>query len=1602
MPKLGINTPKILSQNLFPVVGIGASAGGLDAFKKLIAPIPEDSGMAYILVQHLHPKHDSALSEILQRVSKIPVIEISDNVKVSPNNIYVIPSNKMLIATDGILKLSPREAANKINLPIDIFFSSLAEVHQTHAIGVILSGTGSDGTAGLKHIKDSGGLTLVQDPTTSSYDGMPQSAIDAGIVDFIMAPEKISEKLMELHQVFTEASSDNSDTVKDKINEDGFRQILALLKVRVGVDFNFYKQTTVRRRILRRMVMLQLASVKEYVDYLKKNKTELDILFQDLLIPVTSFFRDTATFDILCETIFPEIIKTEGENNPLRFWIAGCSTGQEAYSIAMCLHEYMNEHISNIKVQIFATDLSEKAIRKARLGIFSKKELEGVSEKRLERFFNKIDGHYQIKKTVRDMCIFAVHNFIKDPPFAKMNFISCRNVLIYLEPFLQKKAFNLFHYALNDRGILLLGKSETTGNASDIFMPFGKKDKYFIKKSVTSKLVNLSTERKETTYQDKSYFMRSKEGKIEDFQKNADDVLLQRYTPVGVVVNEQYDIVEFRGATGEFLEPSSGRASLNVMKMAKEGLSFEIRNALHHAKTTKESFVREGIPINAGKKLVTIEVVPLLNTIDIHFLILFRNTQDFVSNEEIFKKGDQNPATESKGVINRILQLEKELAQAREDMRTITEEQEAANEELQSSNEELLSGSEELQSLNEELETSKEELQSTNEELITVNQELYDRNEEFNQSRRLAEATLAVLHEPLLVLDKNFMVKSANTAFYKIFHITEEETMGKHLFTLLGSSWDIPELRKELSKVQKEREQMVEVEIDFTFPIIGERTICVNIQHMSRESGEQLILMALDDITARRNAENILIENAKIIAKERQLLHGFLNDSPALFAILKEPNHKFEFANTAYLEFIGKKDIIGKTLAELMPELESQGFVKILNEVYETGNPYIAKEKPIFINTGNHKTDNRFLNFNYQAFKDENGKIEGILVFAYDVTELIMSRKHLKRNAEMIKNMYLSSPAFVCTLIGPEYIYELVNESYQKLFGVRDFVNKPLLEALPELVGQGLDKILDNVYETGEIFLGTEMLVWVAYDEGLEPAERYFNFSYQPIFDEDNQITGILVFGYEVTEQIFSRRMRQEDADRFKTLAEVMPQKMNTTDAAGNVDYYNQQWLDYTQMNFEQLKDWDWDKIVHPDDLASTVKKWQYSIDTGKEFNIEQRILRHDGVYHWHLTRAIPHKDSNGKIIAWIGTNTDIDEQMQATEKIRLAEEFSTSVLQSSPDCVKVLDKEGLIFFMNTNGLCLMEIDDFNIMKNKHWADIWGKENKPAVEVALETAFGGNTAHFQAYCPTAKGMPKWWDVIVTPLFSSDGMVTQLISVSRDITDRIQLEQKKDEFISIASHEMKTPLTTAKAYLQLLEMTLEGDETSMLYAKKASDAVGRLNSLITELLDASKIQNGRLNYNVSKFNFSDMIQNTIEDIGHSFPSYQITKTGIISQLFWGDENRLQQVIINLLTNAIKYAPKAFEILVNLTEDENQLTVSVTDKGIGMSENHLKKVFDRYYRVEEHAIQFQGLGIGLYISYDIVMRHGGKMWVESEVGKGSTFYFTLPFENDVQES
>lgn len=836
-----MNTNKTLvrSSNLFPVVGIGASAGGLDAFKRLLKAIPETSGMAYVLVQHLDPSHESVLPALLQKVTNIPVVEIKDDVIVEPDHIYIIPSNKMLLANDGVLELSPRpsKANNERYLPIDIFFTSLAEVHHSHAIGVILSGTASDGTQGLKAIKDHGGITFAQDEATAAYDGMPTSAIQAGVVDFILAPEKIPQKILEITQ------SINKSGNEEQSDEEVFKQILLLLRIRKGTDFTYYKQTTIQRRILRRMVLNKKDTPTAYLKYLRDHSAELDVLFQDLLIPVTSFFRDPKTFDNLYESVFPEIIKNKIAGEPVRIWVAGCSTGEEAYSFAICIKEFLGE--SAEKVQIFATDLSERAINKARTGIYTKSEAEGLTPHHLQRYFTKTQGGYLINKEERDMCVFAVHNFLKDPPFGKVDLISCRNVLIYMEPYLQKKALTTFHYSLNAKGYMLLGKSETSSSVPDLFTFVGKNDKLFIRRGVTGQFVQVATQPREQPASNIPQIIPMRT----DFQKTADDILLSKYTPASVVINEAMDILHFRGSTVNYLEQSPGKPSHNLLKMAKSGLGFELRNILHKVKKEKAAVIKENVPVQGidGLRIINIEAIPLPNLIEPHYMILFHET----SLKANLKAGSRIKK-EDKDLL--ITQLEKELSQTRDDMRSISEDQEAVNEALQSANEELLSSSEELQSLNEELETSKEELQSTIEELTVVNQAMVSLNDQLMIEKNYAEAIVATIREPLVVLDKDLRVSTANRSFYKKFLLNEQNTKGVSVYSLGNGQWDIPALRTLLEAILPEKESFFDFEVAYNYSPTEQRIMLLNAHEILKENGtEKLILLAIGYYGAKEN-----------------------------------------------------------------------------------------------------------------------------------------------------------------------------------------------------------------------------------------------------------------------------------------------------------------------------------------------------------------------------------------------------------------------------------------------------------------------------------------------------------------------------------------------------------------------------------------------------------------------------------------------------------------------------------------------------------------------------------------------------------------------------
>ena len=864
-----------VKENSFPVVAIGASAGGLEAMMELLKYLPPNTGMAFIYVQHLSPDHKSMLTEILSKKTKMKVQEIDDMDKIKPDNVFVIPYNKGIEVTDGHIKLIPRSESTAA-ISIDILFSSLAHAQKERVIGIVLSGSASDGTIGIKDIKHEGGLTFAQDDT-AKFTSMPHSAIAAGVVDFILSPKEIALELARLSK-HPFVKSKNATTVSEDLIENtnpDLKIILNQLHKTTGVDFGAYKMNTIKRRIIRRMLLYKITNLKDYAKLLTKKNEETDILYQDLLINVTSFFRDSDTHKYLKENLFPKLLKRKKEGESLRIWVPACATGEEAYSIAIMLLEIQGGQTTSTPVQIFATDLSEYAIGKARVGVYTKQELETVSPKRIQRFFTKADGSFRVNKAVRDMCVFAPHNILRDPPFSRLDFISCRNLLIYFDTAAQKKALNTFHYALNNDGYLMLGQSENISQSANLFINYNKKYKIFSRKlnSGSQRLPELSprfvpqiVSEKNVPPDNRNKSQKNYSGKHHGLDNAIDEVLVAEFMPASVVINHQMEIVQFRGTTDLFLTHPKGKATFNIIKMARPEIAFELRNAISKVIKTKHRIRKSGIELklNSAIRIVSFEIVPLkIEWEEPLLLILFtEQEQTEIYTQKVNKRNGNSLAKD-----RRIKKLEEELAAAHADALSASQEQEAFAEELQSANEEVVSSNEELQTVNEELETSKEEIESANEELITTNQELQTRNDLLNESYEYSDAIVSTMHEPMLVLGKDLRVKSANKAFYKKFGVTEEQTEGVLLYDLGNQQWNIPALRELLEDIIPKNSQFYNYEVKHTFLNLGEKIMSLNASRVIQKTHrEQLILLIIADITEVRR---LIVEKE---LREKELL----------------------------------------------------------------------------------------------------------------------------------------------------------------------------------------------------------------------------------------------------------------------------------------------------------------------------------------------------------------------------------------------------------------------------------------------------------------------------------------------------------------------------------------------------------------------------------------------------------------------------------------------------------------------------------------------------------------------------------------------------------
>ena len=772
---------------LFPVVGIGASAGGLEAFTEFLRHMPEKTGMAFVLVQHLDPTHGSVLQDILSRATKIPVSEVTDGIVIEPDHVYVIPANTNMAIEGSALRLAARSLIRGQHMPIDYFFRSLAKDRGDRAIGVVLSGTASDGTEGCTAIKAAGGITFAQDEKSAKYDSMPRSAFNSGSVDFVMSPREIGKELVRIskHPYISRVSAEKKEPAEIAQGNE-LAQLFSMVRNATGVDFTHYKQTTLQRRIKRRMVLHKLEKLKDYVRYIKNNPTELDELYKDILIHVTGFFRDAEAFEALRKQVLPSFfLGRKADAGPVRIWVTGCSTGEEVYSIAITILEYVWEQARYIppaagaskEIQIFATDISEVALEHARNGLYSEASVSDVSPERLKRFFMRLDGGYQINKPIREMCIFAKQDLAKDPPFSNLDLITCRNLLIYLGPALQKRVISAMHYGLKPNGYLLLGGSESLGAFADHFALIDKKHKIYQKKKSGARLVTYFTGMEYTSRRLDELRPAKPSMTVFTVEKEVERLLVNRYVPASIVVNDQMEIVQIHGRTGDYLEPASGHPTFSLSRMAREGLLVDLRSALNKAKKDNAAVHKEGVFVrsNGGRREVDLDVIPIRvqGSNERFFVIVFQPPAREAAPPVEKMRGRRGG--KSRGRENVIFRenerLTREVAQLKDQLQPLIEEHETTLEEFKSANEEVLSANEELQSTNEELETAKEELQSSNEELTTLNEELQNRNAELSSANNDLLNLLANVNIPVVMVGNDLRIRRFTPLAEKLLNL---------------------------------------------------------------------------------------------------------------------------------------------------------------------------------------------------------------------------------------------------------------------------------------------------------------------------------------------------------------------------------------------------------------------------------------------------------------------------------------------------------------------------------------------------------------------------------------------------------------------------------------------------------------------------------------------------------------------------------------------------------------------------------------------------------------------------------------------------------------
>ena len=1080
----------------FPIVGIGASAGGLEACQELLRNLSDKSGMAFVFIMHLAPEHKSMLTELLSKSTKMPVREIKNGMPIEANHVYVIPPGANISVAKGKLKLKKVKDTSLKRMPIDWFFSSLAEEHGNSTIGVILSGTATDGTLGAEAIKAEGGIIFAQDEKTAKYNGMPQSVIGAGYVDFVLSPKKIAHELEDIAKHPLILSSGLVKTDKSSITEDkGFESIFDILRSSKGLDLTGYKTNTISRRISRRMVLLKLENLKSYIKFLRENKGEVENLYEDLLLKVTSFFRDPEVFHTLEKQIIPEILKSKTKGQDIRIWVAGCSSGEEAYSIAMCLMEALGRKRGVVPVHIFATDVSESCIDKARRGVYDKNRTDDIDPKRLKRFFTKTGSCYKVSKQLREMCVFSKQNVFGDPPFSNLDLISCRNLLIYLQPILQKKVFHNFHYGLRPGGFLLLGNSESAGGYSGLFKATNNKQRIFVKKYLPKQS---KPELGQKHYLPRKLEIKGKTGisksKEMDMENLVEQIVLSEYAPCGVLIDSNMDVVQFRGHTGRYLESAAGKPSLNIFKLVPKELFQPLHTAIYKARGTKHVVKTESQDVehNGHKMKVNVTVIPVKSgpLKEEFFLVLFDEIPIGSGAGNLPKAGGKSAKHET-----HVKTLQKELLETKEYLRAVIEEQENVTEEVRTANEEILSSNEELLSTNEELETAKEELQSSNEELVTTNDELQSRNKEVVLLNNDLVNLLSSTNMPVIMMGTDLVIRRVTPQAEKVLNVISSD-IGRPI-SKIKLNIDIPDFEKVLSDVIESLDPKT-LEIKS-----GEgKWYSVYIRlYRTLDNKIDGVVVIFVDITESKKAQQI-VEGARAYAE-------------SILETMREPlivldiDMKVIFANRSFYHTfkVTAKETKGQFIYDLgnrqwdIPKLR-----QLMEDVISKNGAFDNYE----IEHDFESIGPKVMLFNARCLDS----LRMILITIDDITERKQMEMELAQAKEHQYNMLIENLPEKVFLKDINSVYVSCNENYARDFKIKakEIAGKTDHDFYPSQLAEKYEADDRRIIKTGKTESGNRKRI-------LDGEDTVVHVIKMPVRNEDGNVTGVRGILWDITPQ---------------------------------------------------------------------------------------------------------------------------------------------------------------------------------------------------------------------------------------------------------------------------------------------------------------------------------------------------------------------------------------------------------------------------------------------------------------------------------------------------